>query len=312
MKNKKYILPNPFNLGPYGNDDGQAYKKIIHLNGANPNADNFFPSNQLLDNCVVLESIKIPKLNHFEYEGSNIESKELEIASQMIQEVKKSLSKEIENGEFEQLFVIGGDHTVAMGTGAYLSEIIDMSKVGLVWIDAHGDFNTPQTSSSKSLTGYPCAVNLGLGSDVLLQHFKSNFIQKCVQIGVRDIDELESKNLKQKEVKTYSNLDVEDLGMKTIMDQTLDYLKDCEYLWLSLDIDALDSTYIWGKTDVPVVGGLTPREMLYITSRCYQNKNLKVTELVQINNVEDNFTTLALANRLIELSFGLGGFRNNQ
>jgi arginase len=307
----KYILPNPFNLGPYGNDDGQAYKKIIHLNGANPNADNFFPSNQILDNCAVLDSIKIPKLNHFEYQKDQQESQELEVASQMIQEVKHRLSKEISKESLDQLFVIGGDHTVAMGTGAYLSSVFDLSKVGLIWVDAHGDFNTPETSNSKSLTGYPCAVNLGLGSPKLLEHFNNNFVKKCVQIGVRDIDKLESVNLKQMGVKTYSNLAVEDLGIKTIMDQTLYYLKDCDYIWLSLDIDALDSSFIWGKTDVPVVGGLTSREMQYITSRCYNNKNLKITELVQINNVEDNFATLALANRLIELAFGLGAFRTN-
>jgi arginase len=309
---RNYILPNTFNLGPYGKDDGQVYKKIIKLNGANENADAHLPSNQILNNSIILEPVNI----RIDQEKSDTENAIAMIkeAIRNLQPFNESIKKEEGNGENSEsrLFVIGGDHTIAMGTGAAISHALNLDEVGMIWVDAHGDFNTPQTSDSKSLTGYPCAVNMGLGDEAFTSLYGS-FIKKCVQIGIRDVDLLEAENLKEKGVTTYSNLDIEDLGLPTIISKSLEYLKDCKYIWLSLDIDALDTIYVNnGKTDVPVVGGLTPREMLYITDKVAKSGKLKITELVQINNTKENFELIALGSRIIELALGLGGFRINR
>jgi arginase len=305
----KYILPNPFSLSPYGQDDGQIWKKIINNNGANSGADTFFPSNLLQTHTTILPQIKWQNFPDTQsHIGSFLDSC-LDMQGQA-QKIIHNLSNQDPNF---QLLIIGGDHSISIGTGAGLSKFCDMKKVGLLWIDAHGDFNTDSTSLSKSITGYPCAVNCGLGHSSLLQAFNDNFITKCVQIGIRDIDNDENKNLQSKistnELLTFSNLDIEDLGINTIMKQALNHLQDCDYLWLSIDIDSLDSIYVDQKqTDVPVIGGLTPRELLYITYQAQMTNKLKVTELVQINNTASN-SLVVLASRISELSLGLGSFR---
>jgi arginase len=305
----KFILPNPFNCSTYGMDDGLAYLDIINSKGANSNASEHFPSNQITQNIIVLDPVTVD-LTKFQQEDS---SNHIDAAVDMQQSVVDILNSNIKDFESSQILVIGGDHTISIGTGAYLSAKLDMSTVGLIWIDAHGDFNTPQTSSSQSLTGYPCAVNNGLGDERLLTSYKSNFITKTVQIGIRDIDELEAANLQLKEVLTFSNLEVEEQGLNTILDQALFHLSDCEYIWLSIDIDSLDPIYCdQGRTDVPVTGGLTPRELMYITDKVFNSGKLKVTEIVQINNTPNNSNLVYLANRLIELAFGLGSFRINK
>ncbi len=304
----KFILPNPFNLSVYGLDNGQAYKDILNLQGANPNASEFLPSNQINDNCTILEPIPV------DLSGVDISNPldHVKGAKRMQENVIKELKKSINDFKNSQIFVIGGDHTISIGTGAYLSTQVDMSKVGLLWIDAHGDFNTPQSSPSKSLTGYPCAINNGIGEQQLLEVYKNNHISKIVQVGIRDIDELESQNLKERGVITYSNIDVVHYGLKYIIEKTQDHFDDCDFIWLSIDIDSLDPIYCDnGRTDVPVVGGLTPRELIYITDIIHRTGKLKVTELVQINNSSNNSNLTYLANRLIELAFGLGKFRTN-
>jgi arginase len=302
MIKNKYVIANTFNKSPYGNDDGMVFKEIIYLNGANPNASEFFPSNQITSSCTILEPV-ITKLDENLTDTQN--------ALNMIQAIRYNL-KPLENLKNNKLFVIGGDHTITIGTGAYLSQIQDLNKVGLIWVDAHSDFNTPQTSLSKSLTGYPCAVVNGIGDQQFLGLY-SSFVNKTVQVGIRDVDQGEADNLKIKGVKTYSNLDIEELGLPEILKQSLDYLKDCDYIWLSLDIDALDTLYVDdNQTDVPVVAGLTPREMLYITNKVNQSGKLRVCELVQINNKKNNQALVALGNRIVEIAMDLGSFRINQ
>jgi arginase len=306
--NMKYILPNPFSLSTYGHDDGQVYKDIINLNGANPNAAEFFPSNQITSHCKILPPVT------FDLTKVIIEDPMSHIFAglSMQESAQRILTDNIKESDFE-LFVIGGDHTISIGTGTYLAQVLDMSKVGLIWVDAHGDFNTSSTSSSKSLTGYPCAINMGVGDDYFVKPFGNNFVSKCVQIGIRDIDELESKNMQSLNVKTYSNIDVEDLGLKSILNQTLEYFADCDFIWLSIDVDSLDPIYCdEGRTDLPVTGGLTPRELQYITTYIKNSGKLKITELVQINNTKNNFNLVSLGNRLIEIAMGLGSFRVNK
>lgn len=302
----KYILPIPFNLSPYGQDSGEAYKSITNLNGANPNAESHFPSNQILENCTILPPV--------EYTSIPQGLEDVQLHPPYALEMQRNSIEPISIVDKDsQLLVIGGDHTVSIGTGAGLSKILDLSEVGLIWVDAHGDFNTPLTSSSKSLTGYPCAINMGLGEDQYLEAYNGNFIKNCVQIGIRDIDELESKNLQSKNVQTFSNIDIEEFGLRRVVDMALEYLDDCKYIWLSIDIDSLDPIYCDnGRTDVPVVGGLTPRELMYITSTVQATNKLKITEIVQINSVPNNTNLIYLANRLIELAFGLGKFRTNE
>ena len=310
-----YIIPNPFNLSPYGMDDGMVFKQIINLAGASVNAEKFFPSNLITKNSIILEP-KIDYLKSFKGVDMNNTNNHYTPVKIMIDDFvahRDSIQTSFKDSNF---VIIGGDHTIAIATGSLMSKLVNLEGVGMIWVDAHGDFNTPNTSSSKSLTGYPCAVNCGLTSMVedekLDIHFNNKFIKKCYQIGVRDIDELETQNLSSKGVMTYSSLDVETMGITTVIRDAIKHLSDCKYIWLSIDIDSLDPIYCdKGRTDVPVIGGLTPREILVIANEVKKTNKLKITEIVQINNTKNNFNLVSMANRVVEIVIDKGQYRYN-
>jgi arginase len=307
-----YILPIPFAESNYGRNASGSHKRILNLAGANENQAREMPENLILENAIVLDAIqydiledrKVEKIAYFDSVLS------------MVKNVKKRISDLNLNLENDNLLILGGDHTISMGTGAGLSQLINLNEVGLIYIDAHGDFNTPETSQSRSSTGMPVAINFGMGDERILNEFKKNhgILNKCVQIGLRYVDKEESRLLmeNQDKVLTYSSLDVEDLGMKTILDNTLDFLSDCRYIWLSIDVDALDEVYFQpGETDDPVTAGLTPREILYIVNQVKKRTNLAVTEITQINDIGKNTAITVMANRIIENVLGLNEFRYN-
>jgi arginase len=303
LKNK-HILPAPFALSPYGYTAGNTYRNILGVNGANENNSNHFPSNLLEKYCQIHSPVEF---NTFDNDQPHIGH-----YLRSLEDFQSQLSQKIETifPQSESLAIIGGDHSISVGTGLGLSKCLDMAEVGLIWIDAHADSNTPETSLSKCLTGCPVAITAGLGPKTLTEPFQGNTIQNIVQIGLRDIDELELNNISQINTEIYSILDVVESGIKKVIDRTLLSLSHCKYLWLSIDIDCLDSIYFQpGETDVPCPGGLTPRELLYLVSRIRQSGKLIVTELTQVNDLGCVTPITVLSSRILEMALGLGQFR---
>lgn len=300
----KYILPVPFNMGPYGNKPSLAYQKILQVSGSSENYANHFPDNLLIQNCEICQPV--------DFEVLPDDQKEEGVFLKSVVSMQKSVADQISKiwPTSQGLVVFGGDHSVAVGTGLGLSQVLDMSEVGLIWVDAHGDINTPQTSKSKSVTGYPVAVNLGYGPQDLIQPFNGNFVQKVVQIGIRDLDQEEAKLQRKYVLDSHSILDMEEKGMSLVVLETLKTLENCKYIWLSIDADSLDAVYFQkGETDLPVVGGLTPREILYLTYKVAQTGKLVVTEITQLNETAVQTPLDVLFSRVSELALGLGGFR---
>ena len=305
MNNKRrHIIPVPFALGIYGNTASTSYQKILNLRGANSNSEAHCPSNLLQQYCQIHSPVKytifpndVPHLGHY---LKSLHSLQINLAEKIARLFPA----------LDSLAILGGDHSISVGTGLGLSRCIDLQQVGLIWIDAHGDSHTPQTSPSKSLTGCPVAINSGLASNLLTEPFAGNFISNIVQIGLRDIDELEIANIQQLNTKVFSILDVVELGIDKVVDRTLKSLKNCRYLWLSIDIDSLDSIYFQpGETDVPCPGGMSPRELLYIVNRIRNSGKLLVTELTQVNDLGYTTPITTLSSRILELALGIGGFR---
>jgi arginase len=122
--------------------------------------------------------------------------------------------------------VLGGDHSVAAGTVAGVAEFYrrQSQKIGLIWIDAHTDINTPETSPSGNVHGMPLAAIMGLGPPELANIF--NFCPKvssdnCVLVGVRDIDAIERENVHRAGIKVFTMRDIDERGMRTVMEETL-------------------------------------------------------------------------------------------
>jgi arginase len=304
----KHIIPVPFALSPYGFSATTSYQKILCLKGANGNAEAYCPSNLINRNCIIYEPIKFnvfdddqPEIGHY---LRCLESLQINLATKIEEIIPNILPRT------SSLAILGGDHSISVGTGLGLSRCLAMDDIGLIWLDAHADSNTPETSLSKCLTGYPLAINAGLGPKTLTQPFQGNFIRNIVQIALRDIDELEINNVRQINPKIFSILDVVDLGLKKIMDETLARLQDCKYLWLSIDIDSLGSVYFeTNETDVPCPAGLSPRELLYIVNRVQQSGKLLIMEITQVNDIDQVTPVIVLCSRMLEMSLGLGQFR---
>ena len=298
-----YILPNPFFLGSY-KIYKSAHERILDVGGASETSGNLINSNLLKTNTTVLQEVLFKQLPDSRPQDGHFFDTSLE----MMKESGNRIAGILPNAQ--QLLVIGGDHTVTIGTGFGMSKVLDMSSVGMIYIDSHGDSNTPDSSPTKSIYGYPAAISCGFGHPEYISPFNGNFIKKIVHIGVSDIDEGEIEIMKKMKTKIYSSLDIVELGLKTIIDQTLEYLKDMKYIWLSIDIDAIDPGFLdKDETDVPVAGGMLPRELMYLTYRIQKSGKLKVTEIVQVNDTGKQTPIITTASRIAELSFGLGHFR---
>ncbi|KAI9637690.1 putative arginase [Dioszegia hungarica] len=163
---------------------------------------------------------------------------------------------------------LGGDHSLGMGTVAGTKSV--HPDAALIWVDAHADINTPETTPSGNLHGLPVSFLLGLsGTDVA--PFNS-WMKPClrptdiVYIGLRDVDEGEKRLLRENGIRCFTMHEVDKYGIGRVMEMALDHVMGGREmpLHLSFDVDALDPT-VAPSTGTPVRGGLTFREGHYIT-----------------------------------------------
>ncbi|MCX7708530.1 MAG: arginase [Clostridia bacterium] len=144
----------------------------------------------------------------------------------------------------EQRFplVLGGDHSIAIGTIAGIAK--HYKRLGVLWIDAHVDANTPETSESGCIYGMPAAVNLGFGCKELVRvggYFPKIRTEDIVYIGTRDVDAGEKDFLKRHGLQVYSMKDVQNRGIERITHEALGSLMtNCDGIHLSFDIDSMD------------------------------------------------------------------------
>jgi len=204
--------------------------------------------------------------------------------------------------------VMGGDHSIAVGTLAGLSHHYRKSGVtwGLVWIDAHADFNTPETSPSGNIHGMSLAASAGLGHPSLTglggEHRKVD-PGHIVIIGARDIDPGEKHNLREAGVHVFTMADLDRRGMDEITRTTLqDLLGGVERLHVSLDVDSLDPEVAPG-VGTPVRGGLTYRELHLLMETLCADGRVTSAEVVEVNPILDvrNQTALTAVEMLASL-----------
>ncbi|NDC89308.1 MAG: arginase, partial [Bacteroidetes bacterium] len=154
---------------------------------------------------------------------------------------------------------MGGDHSVSLGT---VSGIASQGRTGLIWVDAHGDFNTVDSSASGNVHGMPLAALTGLGDErmVNLGHEGAKVAaEHVVLVGVRDLDGPERALMQSAGVRVFTMREIDEHGMPQVIRQALAHLAPLERLHVSLDLDALDPTVAPG-VGTPVPGGLSYRE----------------------------------------------------
>jgi arginase len=217
--------------------------------------------------------------------------------SQCCAELARTVNDVVEKGEFP--LILGGDHSVGAGTVAGVSNAFRKrgQKIGVIWIDAHADMNTPGISPSGNVHGMPLASCLGRGPSELTHIFDyapKMDARNTVLIGLRDVDEREREVVRDLGVVAFTMRDIDELGLRKIMEQAIAAATDgTAGFHLSLDMDAVDPDEAPG-VGTPVRGGMSYREAhLSMEMVCDSNKMLSM-EVVEVNPVLDSANRTAL------------------
>jgi arginase len=184
--------------------------------------------------------------------------------------------------------VLGGDHSLSLGS---IRGAAKHKKIGVLWVDAHADFNTPETTPSGNIHGMPLAALCGLGDQRLVQLWDE--ITPVIDparvaiIGARDLDEGEKRNLSQAGVMVFSMEQVDRLGLVASMDNALERIsRDVDGIYLSFDMDVMDPRHAPG-VGTPVTGGLTYREAHLICELVAETGMLVGIDVVEVNSILD-------------------------
>jgi len=198
--------------------------------------------------------------------------------------------------------VLGGDHSIAIGTLAGLAK--HYQNLGVIWYDAHADLNTKESSPSGNIHGMPLAISLGIGHEGLTSIYgKETKIkaENIVIIGARSLDDGEKELIRDKGIKVYTMHEIDRLGMTRVMEETIDYLRGrTDGVHLSLDLDALDPNDAPG-VGTPVAGGISYRESHLAMEMLEESKLITSAEFVEVNPILDE------KNRTAEAAVALMG-----
>jgi arginase len=188
--------------------------------------------------------------------------------------------------------VLGGDHSVAMGTISGLARHFHRrkQKLGLVWFDAHADANTAETSPSGNIHGMPLAVALGLGTPTLVNLAGFSPMvdgARASLVGIRDVDSEERQNVKASGIGAFTMRDVDERGMRTVMEQVIKRATaGTAGIHVSFDMDGVDPDLAPG-VGTPVPGGLSYREAHLAMEMLADTGKVVSAEFVEVNPVLD-------------------------
>jgi arginase len=227
---------------------------------------------------------------------------------QYIVEMYKKISEEIidvmRNNEFP--IIISGDHSNAGGTIAGLKMAFPEERLGVIWIDAHADIHSPYTTPSGNLHGMPLASAAGLDNKISqvnqLERITIEAWEKLKKIGgispkvifkdliyiaLRDTEKAERYVLKKNKVKIYTVQKMRETGIQFVVDDALKQLTECDRIYVSFDVDSMDSNISRG-TGTPVKSGLYESEAFQLMSGLAKNSKICCMEITEINPTLDN------------------------
>ncbi len=213
----------------------------------------------------------------------------------------KDLGAMVEKSLEENLvpIVLGGDHSIAAGSLSGVAAHFKKKekRIGLIWLDAHGDINTPESSPSGNIHGMPLAAAMGYGAIELVEllDFKPKVEPQNISlVGIRDLDSQEKKLAKKSGVHVFTMRDIDERGMREVMSDALKYaMDDTGGIAVSLDMDFVDPSDAPG-VGTPVRGGVTYREAHLAMEMIADTEAMVSLEVVEINPVIDEHNRTAL------------------
>ena len=201
--------------------------------------------------------------------------------------------------------VLGGDHSVALGSLVGMAQV--RGRGGVVWVDAHGDLNTPATSPSGNVHGMVLAAALGhAGAEFSREGWPLPAVEpgKIALVGVRSLDEGERTLLGSLDAKVFTMSEVDRIGIEPCMREALGHASGANFLHVSFDMDAVDPDYAPG-VGTPVRGGLSYREAHLAMETVAESKLLDSLDIVEVNPILDREnTTGQLAVELVASALG--------
>jgi arginase len=249
-------------------------------------------------------SVKQPEEQHFGERNAKYLEEIAETCKGLAEIVKKTLDED------EVPLVLGGDHSIAAGTiaGVAMHYKKKSKGIGMIWLDAHGDMNTPESSPSGNVHGMPLAAIMGHGPKELTELAGAKPMvepRNVVLVGIRDLDAKERRLIKETGVHVFTMRDLDERGMREVMAEALRFAADdTDGVAISLDMDFLDPIDAPG-VGTPVRGGVTYREAHLAMEMIADSKSAVSFELVEINPVIDEHNKTALLGVELLLS-GLG------
>lgn len=220
------------------------------------------------------------------------------------EKLSKVVDEQVQKHRFP--LVLGGDHSIAIGTIAGVSQHYE--NLGVIWYDAHGDINTVETSPSGNIHGMSLAVSLGYGhrklTEIMGAHPKVK-PENVVLIGVRDLDEGEKELLRKLNIKVYTMHEIDRIGMTQVMKETIEYLEErTDGVHLSFDLDGINPSEAPG-VGTPVIGGVTYRESHLAMEMLAESNIITSAEFVEVNPMlDDKSKTATLTVALVGSLFG--------
>ena len=203
----------------------------------------------------------------------------------------EKVEKVLEKGDFP--LCIGGDHSMALGTISGIASYCKKRKLrlGVIWIDAHSDMNTDETSPSGNIHGMPLAALLGIGCDELVNFFGFSpklLPENCALIGIRSIDEAEKLNIKKFKVPIYTMNDIDKLGIHRIIAKVLkQFRENVDHIHISFDVDSVDPLVAPG-VGTPIPGGLSYREAHLLMETIAECGCMSSLEIAEVNPILDH------------------------
>jgi len=304
MKNIKLIeVPSEIGAGTRGASLGVDAIKIAALDFMS----NFF---------VHFPSEKIETENHLLFEPiQSPYAKRINGVITMYERVSKAVKETISNNFFP--VVISGDHSNAGGTVAGIKMAKPKSRLGIIWIDAHADLHTPYTTPSGNMHGMPLSASINEDNDESKVHEPDEKTKKqweqlknlgkiapkvlpedIVFISLRDYEKEEKHLIDKYGMKVITTAEVRRKGSENVVRAALRYLTECTDIYVSFDVDCLDSSITRG-TGTPVSNGLKEREAEDLVSKFMQNRKICCFEISEVN------PTLDKENLMSEIAFNI-------
>lgn len=304
MKNIKLIeVPSEIGAGTWGASLGIEAIKIAALDFMS-NFFIHFPSEKVAtENKLLYEPIESPY------------AKRIKGIVSLYDRVSKAVTETIKNNFFP--VVLSGDHSTAGATIAGIKMAKPKSRLGVIWIDAHSDLHTPYTTPSGNMHGMSLAATINENNQECAVHkldddtAKSwNYLKNIgkqapkvlpediVIISLRDYEKEEKHLIDKYDIKVFTTKEVRNNGPENIVRATLRYLSDCTDIYISFDVDSLDSSISKG-TGTPVSNGLREREAEDLISKFMQNRKVCCFEITEVN------PTLDKENLMAEIAFNI-------